>query len=76
MEEPGGLQSMGLQRVRHDSVANNHNTHRDSPSSPVIKLLLPVQGVWVGSLVGETAKNSTKTLKMIHIFKTLKSKLI
>ena len=29
-EEPGTLQSMGLQRVRHDSVTNTH-THRVEP---------------------------------------------
>ena len=33
-EEPGRLQSMGLQRVRHDWMANTHTTVRPSHSTP------------------------------------------
>ena len=32
-EEPGGLRSMGLQRVRHDFVTN---THASLPSLPLM----------------------------------------
>ena len=30
-EEPGGLQSMGSQRVRHDLLLNNNNANLNSP---------------------------------------------
>ena len=32
-EESGGLQSMGLQRVRHDQVTNTYNRHTGSSQS-------------------------------------------
>ena len=41
-EEPGGLQSMGLQRVRHDWLTNTHtytHTHTFSLSFDILKLL-------------------------------------
>ena len=39
-EEPGGLQSMGLQRVRHDWVANNTHTHTH------MQILVVACGIW------------------------------
>ena len=57
-EEPGGLQSMGLQRVRHDWTANTHththtHTHTVSPAvslgwvtSPSFSLPCKLFGCW------------------------------
>ena len=39
-EEPGGLQSMGLQRVRHNWVTNTHtHTHTQGIHKQVLKLI-------------------------------------
>ena len=34
-EEPGGLQSLGLQRVRYDSVSECNNTYTDTYIPPI-----------------------------------------
>ena len=38
-EEPGGLQSMGLQRVRHDQASNTHtHTHTHTEMADAIEI--------------------------------------
>ena len=57
--EPGGLQSMGSQRVGQDWATFTHSatikwhTKWNFPGSPMVKTVLPLQGAWVWSLVGE-----------------------
>ena len=66
-EEPGGLQSMGLQRVRHDR-ATKHTQNpahyaqnifvRDFPGDPVVKNL-PCNAGDTGSIPGQGTKIPT-----------------
>ena len=45
IEELGGLQSMGSQRVRHDSVTNTQNTDiSDGTTTQQVYLSLPLKG--------------------------------
>ena len=48
---PGGLQSMGLQRVRHDSVTKHSIEGSDLSTSPFVKAVLSPLGPQNG-LVG------------------------
>ena len=41
LEEPGGLQSMGSRRVKHEDVKC---PHRGFPGGPVVKTVLPGWG--------------------------------
>ena len=50
-EGPGGLQSMGLQRVRHDSATKHSIEGSDLSASPFVKAVLSPLGLQNG-LVG------------------------
>ena len=57
-EEPGGLQSLGSQRVRHSWETNTHTQSNYinigiKRTSLVVQRILPVQGTWVESLPGD-----------------------
>ena len=57
--EPGGLQSMGSQRVGHNWATSTHSftikwhMKWNFPGGPMVKTVPPLQGAWVWPLVGE-----------------------
>ena len=53
-EEPGGVQSMGLQRVRHDLVTKHQQQH----SSPHINLTVLGRSLGEDSAAGKTVMGS------------------